>query len=228
MRTNLIVATTVAALFALSSLPSDAQGQAGLQHPSEGQAAPSGPPATTTVTISKPELREYARARRALEENPNVPMVLRQGETYRMQALDRYLTSIGVMIDAQDYARIDRAVRSNPTLEEQVRSGQITGAGTQTYESRLSDQQLQDYARVRQLLDKEPNAPLVLRQAEDYQTQALDRYLRRVDSMLTANEFMQIQLIVRNDPQVRRRVEAGSPASGAGGAQAPATSASPQ
>jgi hypothetical protein len=231
MRATLFAATSVAAFFAVSTLPSDAQAQArppSAQHPAQGMAAPSGSPATTAGMITEQELRDYARARRALEANLNVPMVLRQGESYQVQALERYLPSLGVMITAQDYIRIDRAVRADPTLEEQVRSGQLTGAGTEAHQARVSEQQFEDYMRVRRQLDQEPNRALVLRQGDDHQTQALERYLARAGSMLTANDFRMIHLIVQNDPQLRARVEAATSASGAAGVQAPATAASPQ
>ncbi|HEY8370248.1 MAG TPA: hypothetical protein VIM86_13135 [Thermodesulfobacteriota bacterium] len=86
----------------------------------------------------------------------------------------------------------------------------------------ISPEELKTYARVRHDLMQNPNVAPLLREPEDLQTQALDRYLDRNRTGMDAEEFIRVHRAVQNDPELRAAVEGGT-ASAASGSDAAST-----
>lgn len=91
---------------------------------------------------------------------------------------------------------------------------------------RVTQQELEAYARVREQLMQNPNVEPMLRQPEDLQAQALERYLSREGAGMSAEDFVRIHREVMSDPNLKAQVESGSlSGAGASGSQ---PSGSPQ
>lgn len=95
--------------------------------------------------------------------------------------------------------------------------------------AKISPEQFDTYVRIRQDLMQNPNVAPLLRQPEELRAQALERYLQREGTGMSAEEFVRIHREVQNDPELRAAAEAGASQSGAAGSSTGAApSASPQ